>query len=359
MSALMQLAAAEEDPAIPAHAVNWNTDGTWQHRPILRATDTSPRRPIINKPENLKPGSEPGDVTLSERYWTQQVSSTWYELQSVIENGFKVNKRMVPCDVALFPASSGLVVIDCDVKSYDTDSGFVVIGNSATLAPPVIKHGIEDLRREVEALGHSLVELATYTVQTKSGGYHLYFRENPRTRLQNTGHRHDWRVDVISHNSGSDRSWVAAPPTPGYEVVRDLPLAELPDWLAAWLQDVNRHLPALGRERRAGLNRQAADARQRVLTMTPGSADEGDYLGAWVRWELDRVDEANREGGWNDAIYQCVLNLMEGGWEEEVVTEAVLKVAKPVNSLETRNAMYTIDSACRRHRQKQAKGEVG
>lgn len=354
----------------PPYPVNWNPEGVWQHRPLHRKTDDYPRRPTVSRPENLGSKASEKDKAYAERYWSQPLNTTWDELHDTVTNGFRINGKLTPCDVAMFPAMSGLVVIDCDVKRYDATTGFVTSGSTATLetlTPERVEYGYNDLQREVEKLGHSMVELATYIVQTKSGGFHLYFRENPRVKLQNSGHRHNWRVDVIAHNAGSDRSWVAAPPTPGYEVIRDLPVMEMPDWLGLWLQGVNRHLPALGRERRAGLNRQVADVRTRALaaTMMPGSAgaDDADeenesLLGRWVRGELSVVAVANREGGWNLAIYQCALNLLEGGWDEEAVANAVLKAAKPVSNLESRNAMYTIESACRKHARKVAGGEA-
>jgi len=366
LAALSQAATDEPEPEAtradaPPHPVNWNPEGVWQHRPLHRKTDDMPRRPTVSRPENLSSKATEKDKAYAERYWSQPLNTTWGELQDTVTEGFRINGKMTPCDVALFPAMSGLVIIDCDVKRYEAETGFVTVGSTATLEtlkPEVVKYGYHDLQREVEKLGHDMRELATYIVQTKSGGYHLYFRENPRVKLVNSGHRHEWRVDVIAHNAGSDRSWVAAPPTPGYEVIRDLPVMELPDWLATWLQGVNRHLPALGRERRQTLNRQVADSRRRALASSVEVEENEGLLGTWIRQELSVVALANQEGGWNLAIYQATLNLLEGGWDEEAVANAVLRVAKPVSNLESRNAMYTIESACRRHARKVAEGEA-
>lgn len=366
MAALSAAATEETEPEVtrgdtPPYPVNWNPEGVWQHRPLHRKTDDYPRRPTVSRPENLNGKASEKDKSYAERYWSQPLNTTWDELQATVTEGFRINGKLTPCDVAMFPAMSGLVVIDCDVKRYDAKTGFVSSGGTATLellSPERVEYGYNDLQREVEKLGHSMMELATYVVQTKSGGFHLYFRENPRVKLQNSGHRHDWRVDVIAHNAGSDRSWVAAPPTPGYEVVRDLPVMEIPDWLATWLQGVNRHLPALGRERRTGLNRQTAETRKRALALPIEDGEDESLIGAWVRQELSVVALANQEGGWNLAIYQCTLNLLEGGWDEDAVANTVLKAAKPTSNLESRNAMYTIESACRRHARKVAEGEA-
>jgi Bifunctional DNA primase/polymerase, N-terminal. len=367
LAALSQAADAEETPEETLfegepHPVHWNPEGVWQHRPLYRKTDDYPRRPAIARPENLSKDATQGDRDYAEKYWNQSGSITWAELHDAVTNGFRFRRQQKPqpCDVALFPASSGLVVVDCDVKRYDAKTGFVVTGGAAsleTLVPERVEYGLADLQREVEKMGHTMLELATYTVQTKSGGHHFYFRENPRVKLVNSGHRHEWRVDVVAHNAGSDRSWVAAPPTPGYEVVRDFPVTEMPDWLAGWLRDVNHKLPALGQERRKAMNLAAGETRRRVLALPTGEAD-GNLMRVWVQGELDVVAESNRVGGWNLAIYQCTLNLLEGGWDKDVVELAVLKAAAPVSNLESRNAAYTIESAYRRHLYKVAEGEA-
>lgn len=331
----------------PTH---WDPD--WQHRPLRRATEDVPRQPLISQPENLKDDTPDNDRRLSEIYWRDTLPSVWDELCETVANGMRLRKRPITCDIALFPATSGLVVLDCDVKHYDPETAFVRNGNAMSLAPAVVKRGIDDLRREVEALGHSMSELATYMVRTKSGGFHLYYRENPQAVLHGSGHRDEWRVDVIAHNSESDRSWVAAPPTPGYEVVRDLPVMQMPLWLAQWLTGLSTNLPPVGREKRQQLTREAADYRGRVLApeMYNGSGTGiGELLHQWVRAELAVVQNANQVGGWNLAIYQCVLNLLDGGWEIEGVEQAVLDAAQPVDSSERRKAMDTVHSAHKRY----------
>lgn len=350
---------AGQAPSSPEHARDgaprhWNPDGTWQIRPVIRGDDDAPRRPIVREPGNLGEKASVGDVRLSERYWRDTLVSTWAELNDVVQHGFTVRRRRnTPCDVALFPAPSGLVILDCDVKRYDEENGFVVVGNTATLSPTRVAYGLNDLRREVEAMGHEMTELATYAVKTKSGGVHLYFRENPEVPLRTTGHRHEWRVDVVGRNDATNRSWVATPPTPGYEVARDLPVAEMPTWLATWLRDLDRHLPPVGGRRRQTRVREAARTRAQVHAATlTGAGESRSLLDEWVAWELSVVRDANEHGGWNLAVYQCVLNLLDGGYDEDVAAEAVLLAAAPVNDLERRKATDTVGSAVRRHHQK-------
>jgi hypothetical protein len=291
-------------------------------------------------PANL---DDPTDELLlfSTRYWAGFGGpGTWDALLAITAGDH---------DVGLLPDRSGLVVLDCDVKVYEPETGFVMLGErTATLAAPVVKHGISDLQREVEKLGHTMAELATYTVLTKSGGYHLYFQRNERHPLRMTGHRHDWRVDVVAGNDLANRSWVAAPPTPGYTVARDLPVAPLPDWLAAWLSGVRDHLlPPGGRQRRlvSDLERAARSA------VNGGSGlPAGDGLFArWVQMRLNLVALANQHGGWNLEIYQAARDLMNVGLPQESIIDAIIAAAKPTSDLERRKALDTIRSAARDH----------
>lgn len=319
-------AAGVSTPPEPQHR-----DENWSHIPVKRATDESPRRALIEIPRNLIDADE-AKRRFSNVYWGGS-SLTWEEAHQVVAEGK---------DVALLPQRSGLVILDCDVKRYDDETGFVVVGNVASLAPPIVKYGLNDLRREVERLGHSMKELATYAVSTKSGGYHLFFATNPRFPLETKHHRHDWRVDVIA----SENSWIATVPTAGYTVARDLPVAMMPDWLAQWLQRLEDHIPPLGRRRRQQMVQLAQQARH--VSMLPGREDDG-LMARYVQLELDIVTNANQFGGWNETIYQCCRNLFDVGWQLDPVSEAVLVAAEPVNELERRKAVETIQSAWRGH----------
>jgi hypothetical protein len=331
---------------------NWSAD--WHHRPVLRATENEPRRPIVRKPENLSPTADEGERRTSEMYWGTGNPMAWEDAQKIVDHGYPVrNKRSkTPCDIALFPAPSGLVIIDCDVKTYDRKTGFVMVShNVAQPLPPQVEYGVLDLEREIVNLGHSMDELDTYTVSTKSGGQHLYFRENPTVRLKTSGHRKDWRVDVVAHNDGGDRSWVAAPPTANYEVIRDVQVVELPTWLASWLRNEMPKLPPVGGEKMRQRLRDRQEARDRALL--PGSSgDDRDSLQMmYAGWILDEVVKANQEGGWNLAIYAAVKDLLKVGYALETVAEMVLEAAGPVNETERRNAEYTIASAERSYLQ--------
>lgn len=308
--------------------INWDGE-SWRHIPLL----LDPRRAAICLPENMKNPS-PAETERSRAYW-ESGPCEWTHLEQAVEHGHHVG---------LIAETSGLVILDCDLKKY-TDQGYVYHENgSVGLAPTVIKHGIDDLRREVEKLGHSLDEIKTYSVRTKSGGFHLYYRQNPRYRIEaKKHHRDEWRIDVIT----GDHNWVAAPPTPGYAVVNDLPTVELPDWLAYFIQTVDEHLDPIGGRRTKRIAAAAQQTRDRLKT---GEVSDGDG-GLWSMYlqaELYQVVLANRYGGWNNAIYQASLNLLEAGCDLESVREAVIDAADPIDENEKRRAADTIASAARK-----------
>ncbi|WP_019066159.1 bifunctional DNA primase/polymerase [Streptomyces hokutonensis] len=330
---------AREDASPPA---NWSAK--WQHRPLRRAQGEEPRRPLIRKPENLagSPYDTPQGRELSERYWEQVFPQDWETVSQMTGEGF---------DVALMPAISGLVVIDCDVKEYEEDTGyvagFVKRGRVVSPAPKVVKRGIDDLQREVERLGHTMAELATYAVSTKSGGVHLYYQSPPRLKLKTMGHRDNWRVDIVAHNDHGDRSWVAAPPTTEYQVIRDLRVAQMPTWLAEFLRNEVSTWPKPGGQRRQAATRVRQRARADYeRAVTPG--DRRDYYREWIAHELYEVELANQHGGWNDALNRCAWTLFtEAELPYAVGRNLILTAAAPVNTREERKALDTINSAWR------------
>lgn len=314
--------------------LNWS--GRWGHIPLNPGSTDKPRQPVVPLPENVADGDE-GRLRYSQLYW-QGIRGNWSDLTNVIAGGKHVG---------LLPERSGLVVLDCDKKLYDEGTGYTVNGNHATITGAVARYGIDDLSRAVAELGHSTQELATYTVATKSGGLHLYYQVNPRFQLGTKHHRHEWRVDVIS----SPNSWIVAPPTPGYSVVRDLPVAVLPDWLAAWLMELERHILPLGGKRakairdRAGIIKCATQPIPGV-----GEAPDGtDMFTRWIRLELAVVQVANQEGGWNAAIYQCAMNLFDACLPLSNVTGWLLQAGQPTDNREERRLLDTVNSAHKKH----------
>lgn len=77
----------------------------------------------------------------------------------------------------------------------------------------------------------------TWTVRTASGGLHLYFRW-PGEPVRNSASKIGSGIDVRG-----DGGYVILPPSPGYDVVDDASLADLPDWLLVILRPAPLPLP--------------------------------------------------------------------------------------------------------------------
>ena len=298
----------------------------WKYLPLRRATEDEGRRPASPMPS----ASMSAEERTARRVIWDGTSLDWAGLSGV------VNKQGL--DVGILPAVSGLVLLDCDVKHYYRESGFVFREDGSVTVADLVdtRYGVDDLMKLLPEIGLAATDIATYTVKTKSGGHHFYLGENPRVKLRTTGHREDWRVDVISHNDGADRSWAAAPPSLGYEVVRDLPVREMPDQLAVWLRDELPRRPRPGGEKRRALEKQALDARDVMLAAPYGAgavdAELDGSLPAWRRYVtliLALVRVADQHGGWNNQVYATAKDLLQLGYGVDTVTRWISEVTPP------------------------------
>jgi Bifunctional DNA primase/polymerase, N-terminal len=220
--------------------------------------------------------------------------------------------------VAVLPERSGLAILDCDVEFEWRDTG----GNSWRLVKA--RDGVADLRRL--AAEREKPVPPTYEASSPSGGTHLYYRQNEHCPVTSHGYRDGWYIDV----KASPNTYAVAPPTPGYEVVRDTEPAVLPYWLA-------RHIQRLG------------TARQR---RAPGGG--GPLTGRARDGILAFVTASNAAGGWNNAIYWAARRLFDAGEDPETLTAALLEAAAPHDDREKAKAMRTIESA--RHGHDKSKG---
>jgi hypothetical protein len=275
----------------------------------------------------------------AQGYWSgyQDDWDGWNDLLHLSNDNGKLN------EVAFVPALNDMVVLDCDRREYEPDTGWVSLSSASRAAfqRPVIRFGLDDLFREVKKLGHDPAELATYVVATPGGGHHLYFKQHPHLTVPTRHFRDNWRVDVIA----SQNLWVNAPPTRGYHVVRDLPVAVLPLWLAEFLVDLNQHLVPQGGRPRQVLNHQA----RQLLAQWYNDGSSHDVFRNWVRAELKLVELTNQVGGWNQQLYCCTRNLLDVGLSSEKVFTLIIKAAAPVDVKNRRQAEDTINSAIRAH----------
>lgn len=143
---------------------------------------------------------------------TDQITATW-------PNGAAIGLACGP---------SRVLVVDLDQPKPDTV-------RPANLDPTIVS-GIEVFAAICEQ--HRQPWPATYTGRTGRGGLHLYFGNPDPTKFRNSagarGKGLGWLIDTRGGGG-----YVIAPPSVvnglPYTVVRDLPVAPLPAWLAALL----------------------------------------------------------------------------------------------------------------------------
>ena len=154
-------------------------------------------------------------------------------------------------------STSGFVVVDVDVKGG--------------------KRGGEWLGRHASILPRTRVH------STVSGGLHLLFRQPEGVEIPNSQSGIAPGVDVRGRGG-----YVIAPPSPGYSVLADPPLAEMP----AWLVEACRKRPPPPRPRRASLEARDAGA-QRLLGLVEfmAAAPEGERNGR-LFWAACRAADA-------------------------------------------------------------------
>lgn len=262
--------------------------------------------------------------TSHPEYW-EGITGTWDDLEKWVSGG--------KAAVGILACESGLVIVDCDVKKV-----FESVGNTAGM---VEYHGINDLKRVCEELGH--VVPPTYTVESKSGGYHLYYRQHPDWPLRSSGHRENWHVDV----KASSRVFAVTPPSVDYHVIRDIPVARMPEWLARWLLRLRTNTNPVGGESVRRRMNELRDMRDTGVDLNVG----GDYHAILVDHILGIVRDSQQQ--WNNRIYLAARQLFDVGYTAEEAEEMLTKPAAPWNERETYNLRRTVGSAWTGHLNKE------
>ncbi|WP_420118278.1 bifunctional DNA primase/polymerase [Micromonospora sp.] len=190
-----------------------------------------------------------------------------------------------PYGVGIACGPSGLVVVDLDIRKPDQVP-------PPGCPYPAATNGVDVLAALCEAAGQPVPD-GTYTVTTGRGGTHLYFRHPAAgPALRNTagerGNGLGWLVDTRAHGGYvvAAGSTVAGRP---YAVARDLPVADLPDWLAERLAPAP--LPP-----------------QRPVAVDLPTGRAGAYLDAAINRQLDHLRRA-AEGERNHTLYVSAVAL--------------------------------------------------
>lgn len=203
---------------------------------------------------------------------------------------------------------SGLLVIDLDHPKPGQQP------------PPVwqrrgITDGLDVLAAVCADAGQPLPP-ATFAVATPSGGRHMYYRQPTGAQLRNThGARGGlgWMIDTRGHGG-----YVAAPGTViggrAYTVLDNVPVADLPTWLAAALTALAS--PAVGHPTGPTQLRTGHLSR---------------YLDRAVRAEVAHVRAVQEKGGRNHALFIAAQNLGQlvagGALDETTARDALVAAA--------------------------------
>ncbi|WP_282685905.1 MULTISPECIES: bifunctional DNA primase/polymerase [unclassified Streptomyces] len=201
---------------------------------------------------------------------------------------------------------SRLVVVDLDVPKGDED-------RPPAGTPAGVADGADTLGLLAEEHGERY-PIDTYTVQSGSGGLHLYFVAPAGAALRNTAGKLGWKIDTRANGGyvvGAGSTVEGLP----YRVVHEAPPAPLPRWLAKLLAPAA--LPPQGPLHVSLLATEGLDR----------------YLAAAVAGEIQRVERAV-QGNRNNALYQASValgqlvaggELAEGGVTAKLVASAVGK----------------------------------
>jgi hypothetical protein len=230
-------------------------------------------------------------------------------------------------NIGLATGPAGLVVVDCDIPKP-----------GATRPPawnlPGIRDGRDVLAVLADHAGADLADaLASHTVRTRHGGWHLYYGHpdlgTDRARLHNTaGDRGGlgWCIDTRAWGGYVLATGSVVPPDPGmpgpgrYEVIEDGPPTPMPSWMADILTAATRQ---------TAMHESAASAGPlRDLYSAVGRRSA--YAAAALRGEVDAVLAARpgqRNHTINAAAYALGQLVGAGLLPEHLAAEALRHAA--------------------------------
>ncbi|MFD7653990.1 bifunctional DNA primase/polymerase [Actinosynnema sp. NPDC059797] len=192
---------------------------------VARGWHVFPLRPHSKKPpafhgEDHCPRT--GICATTHQGWEQRATNDPREVRWYWES-----RRYSGCNVGVATGPSGLVVIDLDTPDFPDDRP----QNGSRREG--VRDGLDMLAVVCEEAGQPL-PLETLTVDTPSGGRHLYFRAPAGVRLGNTqgnrGRALGWKIDTRAVGGYTVAPGSTTPDGP-YRLVEDLPVADLPTWL--------------------------------------------------------------------------------------------------------------------------------
>lgn len=206
-----------------------------------------------------------------------------------------------PYNIGLATGPAGLVVVDLD----DVKPGEV-----APAGLDGVQHGLEVLALLAQEHGADVPVTRTVSTPSHVHNRHLYFAAPEGLEYRNTAGRLGWHIDTRAHGG-----YVVAAGSivkgRQYEVADDVPVIELPAWIATPLT------PAPPQPPKPPVRLASTDKR-------------GKYLTAAIAAEVARVEGA-QPGRRNDALYMAAQNLGQlvagGELTEQDVKEALMHAA--------------------------------
>ncbi|GAA1423071.1 bifunctional DNA primase/polymerase [Catellatospora coxensis] len=253
----------------------------------------------------------PDDKTPAVRAWEQRATTDLDRIRRCWSAG--------PFNIGLATGPSGLVVIDLDL----------IKDEQALPAPWTFYQRGSDVLGELRRRARA-EHAPTYAVTTWSGGAHLYYRHPDQgEQMRNTAKRLGPLIDTRAHGGYVLAAGSVVNGRP-YRVGAELPVAELPEWLAAALAP-------------APLPEQAP------VTVTLPADRAGRYVSAAIDSQLSHLAQAAK-GGRNAALYASAValgQLAAGGAVKAQEVEGLLTQAAYSIGLRPAETARTIASGLR------------